>query len=159
MNNLLLSKFRFHQQLLCLSLLLLEADDDKTKRIVIPYQVILSATKGLELHSKFGGGKNINIAKMLTGKRPVSLEHINQMIDFLETYEQNRDYPRWDGIDIPSIDHIHWCLMGGGLGYKWATDVKRKVKEERNIKKYIFELGQPTPQPKTQTLLQRIAYS
>ncbi|MFO5491589.1 MAG: hypothetical protein ACLBM6_03360 [Cuspidothrix sp.] len=150
MNNTLLSTFKLQQQLLCLSLLLAERDDDEKKRILIPFQVILSAKNGLELHSTFGGGKNIAVAKMLIGKRPVSLEHINQMVEFFETHEEDREDPMWRNQESPSVDYIRWCLMGGSCAYKWAVNVKRRIREESNINKYIFELEKPIPTPKTQ---------
>ncbi len=150
MTNPRLSTFKFQQQLLCLSLLLAEREDDDKKIIVIPFQVILSATRGLELHSKFGGGRNITIAKMLIGKRPVSWEDINQIVEFFETHEEDREDPMWGNKESPSVDYIHWCLMGGNFAYEWAVGVKRRIREESNINKYIFELGKPHPKPKTQ---------
>lgn len=158
MTKLLLSTFKLQQQLLCLSLLLADREDDDKKIILIPLQVILAANNGLELHSKFGGGRNIAVAKMLIGKKPVSLEHINQMVEFFKTHEEDREDPMWRNQESPSVDYIRWCLMGGSRAYRWSVDVKDRIGEESNINKYIFELEKPQPMPKTQGVSRGACY-
>ncbi|WP_254566848.1 hypothetical protein [Oscillatoria sp. HE19RPO] len=60
------------------------------KNRILPEPVSNAAKLGLELHYKFGGGKNIGLAKAIASGKPLDLEQIEAIADFLKPLSRMR---------------------------------------------------------------------
>ncbi len=142
------SIFKLRQQLLCASLSLATIENkDTEEEIMIPPIVTSLAKRGLALHEKFGGGRNIAVAKALIGEKPMTLEEIDKIVDFFETNEPDYNDTSGRNSENPSVAWICWCLMGGDG--KWAMDMKKRIDEKENINKFRFVVQPEQPRPKT----------
>lgn len=95
------------------------------KNRILPEPVSNAAKLGLELHYKFGGGKNIGLAKAIASGKPLDREQIEAIADFFETFEPDRKDPGWMNHDNPSSDWICYLLMGASS--RWATNYMRRL--------------------------------
>ncbi|WP_261207573.1 hypothetical protein [Laspinema sp. D2d] len=90
------------------------------KNRILPEPVSNAAKLGLEWHYKFGGGKNIGLAKAIASRKALTHEQIEAIADFFETFEPDRKDPGWMNHDNPSPDWILWLLMGGDVACLWS---------------------------------------
>jgi hypothetical protein len=139
------------QQLLYLTLCLAASENNDTEeKIQIPPVIVSTAKIGLALHKEFGGGRNIDVAKALTGQKPLTLEEINKIVDFYETHDSDHDDPGWRSVRNPSGAWIRWCLMGGD--YRWAREMKDEIEKDQNPHRFRFVVPPKQPTPKTHQL-------
>jgi hypothetical protein len=125
MNTLLLQA-----QTTLLHLYLLCAESEvKEIQLIPPLAVSMAARRGVALHKKFGGGKNLTLAEALAEERPLTLEHINTMVDFFEKFKPDMDDPGWYNPEKPSVGWIRWSLMGDQSGHCWSIKTKKTVEE------------------------------
>ena len=94
---------------------LLMAVDEESDRIP-PGPDSYAAQFGLELHQKFGGGKNIALAKAIASGKALTHEQIQAIADFFETFEPDEEDPGWQNNESPSPDWVCWLLMGNDRG-------------------------------------------
>ncbi|AFZ56188.1 hypothetical protein H6G54_06785 [Anabaena cylindrica FACHB-243] len=147
-SSVLIMKMR--QQILSLSLTLYLAasqNNDTEEEIKIPPLIISIAKRGLALHEEFGGGRNIAVAKGLTGQRPLTLEDLNKIVDFFETHDPDYNDPGWSSARNPSGAWIRWCLMGGNGS--WAREMKEEIEKDKNPHRFRFVVPLEQPIPKT----------
>ncbi len=101
------------------SMALLVAVAEESDRIP-PVPASVAAEFGLELHQKFGGGKNIALAKGIASGKAIAHEQIQAIAMFFETFEPDREDPGWQNNENPSRGWICWLLMG--TDWRWATN-------------------------------------
>jgi hypothetical protein len=102
-----------------------------------PPRVSGIAQLGLELHGKFGGGKNLKLAKKLAKGNKLTLEEIDAMQDFFRNGERDKSASGWGNNNAPSADWICYVLMGRDPGDRWSKDVQsaagREPKQEERL--------------------------
>lgn len=102
-----------------------------------PPKISAIAQGGLELHGKFGGGKNLAIAKKLAEGSKLTLEEIDAMQYFFRNSETDKSASGWGNNDAPSADWICYVLMGRDAGDRWSKDVQsaagREPKQEERL--------------------------
>ncbi|NEU84587.1 hypothetical protein [Nostoc sp. UIC 10630] len=130
MNTLL---FQVQLEMLHLSLLCSESEVKESEvreiELIVPPAASMPALRGLALHRKFGGGKNLTLAEAIAQQKPLILEDINTMVDFFEKFKPDMDDPGWYNPENPSVGWIRWSLMGGQSGKSWSIDTKKMVEE------------------------------
>ncbi|MEJ6482708.1 hypothetical protein N0Y54_15465 [Nostoc punctiforme UO1] len=130
MNTLL---FQFQLEMLHLSLLCSESEvkesEVKEIKLIPPRGASMPALRGLALHKKFGGGKNLTLAEAIAQEKLLTLEDIDKMVDFFEKFKPDMDDPGWYNPEKPSVGWIRWSLMGDQSGKNWSIATKKMVEE------------------------------
>ncbi|MEH2246595.1 hypothetical protein [Nostoc sp.] len=109
--------------------LLCSESEVKEIELIPPPAATMSEKRGLALHKKFGGGKNLTLAEAIAEEKPLTLEDINTMGDFFERFKPDMDDPGWYNPEKPSLAWIGWSLMGDQCGKNWSIDTKKMVEE------------------------------
>lgn len=121
---------RAQLELLALTILLTNSEGEEyEKQIVASQAVSAEAKRGLALHKKFGGGRNLSLAEALAERKPLTMEDINKMAAFFEKFKQDKNDPGWYNPEKPSAKWICWSLMGGEPGKQLAIETKTMIEE------------------------------
>jgi hypothetical protein len=99
-----------------------QAEEEK---LLPPEQASAWAQLGIHLYEKYGGTQKFRLPQVLAQGIPISIKDIYEILDFFENTEIDRRGSGWDNKNNPSIDWIHWLLMGGDNAWMWARLVKR----------------------------------
>ncbi|GBE93904.1 hypothetical protein [Nostoc cycadae] len=130
MGKLLSSILQAQVELLALTLLLTNSEGEEYEEQVIPSQAVSAAAKrGLALHNKFGGGRNIALAEALAEQQPLTMENINTLVEFFEKFKLDQNDPGWYNPEKPSAKWICWSLMGDESGKQLAIQTKTMIEE------------------------------
>ncbi|MEH2436197.1 MAG: hypothetical protein V7K25_18435 [Nostoc sp.] len=120
-------------ELLALTILLTNNEGEEYDQQIIASQAVSEAAKrGLALHKKFGGGRNLALAEALAKQKALTMEDINIMVDFFEKFKLDKNDPGWYNPENPSVKWICWSLMGDESGKQWA--IKMKIMIEKGLK-------------------------
>ncbi|MBD2534293.1 hypothetical protein H6G97_34150 [Nostoc flagelliforme FACHB-838] len=137
MNTLLLQA-----QITLLHLFLLCSESEVREiELIVPPAASMPALRGLALHKKFGGGRNLTLAEAIAHKKSLTLEDINTMVDFFDKFKPDMTDPGWYNPDRPSVDWIRWSLMGGQSGKSWSIDTKKML--EKGLKDKSIKIKTP----------------
>lgn len=112
--------------------------------IIPPVPASRAAQFGLELHQKFGGGKNLKLAKAIAKQQSLTPKDIDTILDFCDNYVWDDTDAGWMNHENPSVDWIRYLLMGSYPCMRWARQVKNWLNGEGERP----ESGLP-PQPRT----------
>ncbi len=129
--NTLLFQVQLEMLHLCLLCSESEVEESEVKEIelIVPSIASMAALRGVALHKKFGGGKNLTLAEAIAQEKPLTLEDIDKMVDFFEKFKPDMDDPGWYNPENPSVGWIRWSLMGGQSGKNWSIDTKKMLEE------------------------------
>lgn len=94
-----------------------------------------AAQRGLDLRKEYGrGGTAVGIARArdIVNNKNLPIETVARMYSFFKRHEVDKEASGWkQGEDkYPSNGLIAWLIWGGDPGYKWATRIWEKYKEE-----------------------------
>ncbi|AUB40552.1 hypothetical protein COO91_06569 [Nostoc flagelliforme CCNUN1] len=126
--------------MLHLSLLCSESEVREIE-LIVPPAANMPALRGLALHKKFGGGRNLTLAEAIAHKKPLTAEDINTMVDFFEKFKPDMDDPGWYNPEKPSVGWIRWSLMGDQSGKSWSLDTKKIL--EKGLKDKSIKIKTP----------------
>ncbi|WP_427159514.1 hypothetical protein ACQFX9_26375 [Aliinostoc sp. HNIBRCY26] len=117
-------------ELLALTLLLTDSEGNEYEKHIISSRAVSDiARRGLALHRKFGGGRNLALGEALAEQKPLTMEDINTMVDFFEKFKIDKNDPGWHNFENPSPKWVRWSLMGGECGRQFAIDTKNMIEE------------------------------
>jgi hypothetical protein len=102
----------------------LQAAQEEDAEIIPPVPASTAAQAGLELHEKFGGGKNLKVARAIAQRQSLTSGDIDVIVDFFDNYEWDDTDPGWLNHENPSPDWIRYLLMGSYPCMRWAKEVK-----------------------------------
>lgn len=102
----------------------LQAAKEEDAQIIPPLPASTAAQAGLELHEKFGGGKNLKVARAIAQRQSLTSGDIDVIVDFFDNYEWDETDSGWLNHENPSVDWIRYLLMGSYPCMRWAKEVK-----------------------------------
>ena len=105
----------------------------KKLMFVPPVEVATEAKKGLAFRKRFGrGGTSVGLARgrQLAERKKVSARVILRMYSyFLRLYVDKRG-KIYGNEEKPFNGYIAWLLWGGDSGASWASDMRKKIREQ-----------------------------
>ena len=117
-------------QIAALSLSILLASHQEEKGSVIaPVSVQNAAKLGLRLYERYGGDKKLRLPQALADGKRITFQDIDEILDFFENAEVDKEKAGWGNQQYPSVDWIRWLLMGGDTSWRWANTVKELARE------------------------------